>query len=50
MDARNIESFMNRFRALFAGIPYPLTEQSEYHYQTLLYLVENSHSRKWLPL
>jgi hypothetical protein len=30
---------MSRFRALFSGIPYPLTEQSEYHYQTLLYLV-----------
>jgi hypothetical protein len=39
LDARNIESLMNRFRALFSGIPYPLTEQSEYHYQTLLYLV-----------
>jgi hypothetical protein len=39
LDARNIESLMNRFRALFSGIPYPLTEQSEYHYQALLYLV-----------
>jgi hypothetical protein len=39
LDARNTESLMNRFRALFSGIPYPLTEQSEYHYQTLLYLV-----------
>jgi hypothetical protein len=30
---------MNRLRALFAGIPYPLTAQNEYHYQSLLYLV-----------
>jgi hypothetical protein len=39
LDAHNIASLMNRFRALFSGIPYPLTEQSEYHYQTLLYLI-----------
>jgi hypothetical protein len=39
LDARDMESLMTRFRALFSGIPYPLTEQSEYHYQTLLYLV-----------
>jgi hypothetical protein len=39
LDTRDMESLMNRFRALFSGIPYPLTEQSEYHYQTLLYLV-----------
>ncbi|MDR0451850.1 MAG: ATP-binding protein [Treponema sp.] len=39
LESRNIESLMNRFRALFSGIPYPLTEQSEYHYQTPLYLV-----------
>jgi hypothetical protein len=39
LDAHNIDSLMNRFRALFSGIPYPLTPQTEYHYQTLLYLV-----------
>ncbi|MDR1933915.1 MAG: ATP-binding protein [Spirochaetales bacterium] len=39
LDAHNIDSFMTRLRALFSGIPYPLTEQSEYHYQSLLYLV-----------
>ncbi|MDR1315743.1 MAG: ATP-binding protein, partial [Spirochaetales bacterium] len=39
LDAHNIDSLMNRFRALFSGIPYPLTPQNEYHYQTLLYLV-----------
>jgi hypothetical protein len=39
MDAHDTDSLMNRFRALFSGIPYPLTPQNEYHYQTLLYLV-----------
>jgi hypothetical protein len=39
IDARDIDSLMNRFRALFSGIPYSLTPQNEYHYQTLLYLV-----------
>ncbi|MDR0997691.1 MAG: ATP-binding protein, partial [Treponema sp.] len=39
LDAGDIDSLLTRLRALFAGIPYPLTPQNEYHYQTLLYLV-----------
>jgi hypothetical protein len=39
LDAGNIDSLLTRLRALFGGIPYPLTVQNEYHYQTLLYLV-----------
>jgi hypothetical protein len=39
LDAHDLESLTNRFRALFSGIPYPLTKQGEYHYQTLLCLV-----------
>jgi hypothetical protein len=39
LDGRDMDSLMNRFRALFSGIPYALTGQNEYHYQTLLYLV-----------
>ncbi|MDR1625788.1 MAG: ATP-binding protein [Spirochaetia bacterium] len=39
LDARDMDGLMNRLRALFSGIPYPLTPQNEYHYQALLYLV-----------
>jgi hypothetical protein len=39
LDAQDIDSLMNRLRALFSGIPYPLTAQNEYHSQSLLYLV-----------
>jgi hypothetical protein len=39
LDAHDMDSLMNRLRALFSGIPYPLTPQTEYHYQALLYLV-----------
>ncbi|MDR1948666.1 MAG: PD-(D/E)XK nuclease domain-containing protein, partial [Spirochaetaceae bacterium] len=39
LDDRNLDSLMNRLGSLFSGIPYPLTPQNEYHYQTLLYLV-----------
>ena len=39
LDAHDMDSLMKRFRALFSGIPYPLSPRNEYHYQTLLYLV-----------
>jgi hypothetical protein len=39
LDARDLDALMNRLRALLSGIPYALTPQNEYHYQSLLYLV-----------
>jgi len=38
LRAGNIESFMTRLRAYFAGIPYELNNKSEKHYQTVFYL------------
>jgi hypothetical protein len=35
----DIESFLVRLKALFYSIPYPTGEQSEYHYQSLFYLI-----------
>ncbi|GHV76456.1 ATPase AAA [Spirochaetia bacterium] len=39
LDKGDIEKFLTRLRALFYSIPYPVKEQSEYHYQSLFYLV-----------
>jgi hypothetical protein len=35
----DINSFLTRMKALFYSIPYPVKEQSEYHYQSLFYLI-----------
>ncbi|MHC6201951.1 ATP-binding protein [Breznakiellaceae bacterium SP9] len=34
-----VDSFLKRMKALFYSIPYPTKEQSEYHYQSLFYVV-----------
>jgi hypothetical protein len=34
----NIESFMTRLKAFFAGIPYKLNNKTEKHYQTVFYV------------
>jgi len=34
----NVESFMTRLKAFFAGIPYKLNNKTEKHYQTVFYL------------
>jgi hypothetical protein len=36
--ANNVEGFMIRLRAFFAGIPYELNNREEKHYQTVFYL------------
>jgi hypothetical protein len=40
-DLRNgdIDAFMTRLKAFFAGIPYELSDNTERHYQTLFFLV-----------
>jgi len=35
----NVESFMIRLKAFFAGIPYSLNNKTEKHYQTVFYLL-----------
>ena len=35
----NIESFMVRLKAFFAGIPYTLNNKTEKHYQTIFYIL-----------
>ncbi|MDR3268317.1 MAG: PD-(D/E)XK nuclease domain-containing protein, partial [Tannerella sp.] len=35
----NVDAFMTRLRAFFAGIPYELNDKTERHYQTVFYLV-----------
>ncbi|MDR3338640.1 MAG: ATP-binding protein [Candidatus Symbiothrix sp.] len=37
--AGNVDGFMTRLRAFFAGIPYELNDKTERHYQTVFYLV-----------
>ena len=39
LQADNIESFMNRLKAFFAGIPYKLNNKTEKHYQTIFYVL-----------
>jgi hypothetical protein len=39
LQAGNIESFMNRLKAFFAGIPYQLNNKTEKHYQTIFYVL-----------
>lgn len=35
----DVDAFMTRLRAFFAGIPYELNDQTERHYQVIFYLV-----------
>ena len=35
----DVEAFMTRLRAFFAGVPYELNDQTERHYQVIFYLV-----------
>jgi hypothetical protein len=37
--AGNVDGFMNRLQAFFAGIPYELNNKEEKHYQTVFYLL-----------
>ena len=37
--ANNVDGFMNRLKAFFAGIPYELNNKEEKHYQTVFYLL-----------
>jgi hypothetical protein len=39
LQAGNVESFMTRLKAFFAGIPYDLNNKTEKHYQTVFYLL-----------
>jgi hypothetical protein len=39
LQAGNIESFMTRMKAFFAGIPYKLNNKTEKHYQTIFYVL-----------
>ena len=39
LQAGNVESFMTRLKAFFAGIPYELNNKEEKHYQTVFYLL-----------
>jgi hypothetical protein len=39
LQAGDVDGFMNRLKAFFAGIPYELNDKTERHYQTLFYLV-----------
>jgi hypothetical protein len=39
LRANNVDGFMNRLKAFFAGIPYELNNKEEKHYQTIFYLL-----------
>ncbi|GHT64158.1 ATPase AAA [Bacteroidia bacterium] len=39
LRASNVDGFMNRLKAFFAGIPYELNNKEEKHYQTIFYLL-----------
>jgi len=39
LQAGNVEGFMTRLKAFFAGIPYELNNKEEKHYQTVFYLL-----------
>jgi len=39
LRAGDVESFMNRMKAFFAGIPYKLNNKTERHYQTVFYVL-----------
>lgn len=35
----NVDAFMHRFEAFFADFPYELNDQTERHYQVIIYLI-----------
>jgi hypothetical protein len=37
--ANNVDGFMNRLRAFFAGIPYDLNNKTEKHFQTVFFIL-----------
>ena len=39
LRAGDVEAFLTRLRAFFAGIPYELNDKTEHHYQVVFYLV-----------
>ena len=39
LQERNVEGFMIRLKAFFAGIPYKLNNKTEKHYQTIFYVL-----------
>ena len=39
LQAGDVEKFMTRLKAFFAGIPYELNNKTEKHYQTIFYLL-----------
>jgi len=39
LQERNVEGFMIRLKAFFAGIPYKLNNKTEKHYQTIFYVM-----------
>ena len=39
LRAGKVDSFMNRMKVFFAGIPYELSDNTERHYQTIFYVV-----------
>lgn len=39
LESGDINAFLNRLRAFFAGIPYELNDKTERHYQAVFYLV-----------
>ena len=39
LRAGNVDAFLTRLRAFFAGIPYELNDKTERHYQAIFYLV-----------
>ena len=39
LESGDVDAFLTRLRAFFAGIPYELNDRTERHYQTVFYLV-----------
>lgn len=39
LEAGEVDAFMERLRAFFAGIPYELNDKTERHYQVIFYIV-----------
>jgi hypothetical protein len=39
LEAGDVDAFMERLKAFFAGIPYELNDKTERHYQVIFYIV-----------
>ena len=39
LESGNVDAFMHRFEAFFADFPYELNDQTERHYQVIIYLI-----------